>query len=162
MKKGLMISSAIVVACIMAIAHPQGSTANIVLTDNGSGGYQDATAASTIPYLTLGGIGTESPCFSGASPAVCGASVSGAVAIPQNSGSPTDLVVETTAVTANSQILLTPNPAAMISGVTCGTNTGTNGVVNSITGISPGSSFTIRHYGAVGADLACLNFLIVN
>jgi hypothetical protein len=52
-------------------------------------------------YGPLNGLATASNCSSSASPAVCGSAVSGSVAVP---ASVTTEVVNTTAVTANSQI----------------------------------------------------------
>lgn len=103
----------------------------------------------------------SAPCSNGASPAVCGSSVAGSVAIPTGVAT-IALTVNTTAITANSQILITSDASVTISGVTCNTNTATVDIANYITTRTPGANFTVQHTGTISTNPLCISFLIVN
>lgn len=97
---------------------------------------------------------TLSNCTSSASPSVCGSASSGAVSILNPA---TSVVVDTTAVTANSNIqVMFDSSLSTRLGVTCtATNPG-----YTITARSPGVSFTIT--ATPGANSACFTYWIVN
>lgn len=126
-----------------------------------SGSTQNALAEAG--RITSGGVfqmalyATATNCASGASPAVCGAASSGAVALPAGG---TTLTVNTTAVNAVSRILITENTTVGTElSVTCNTT-----VVRTyaVTTITAGTSFVITTSGAPVTDPACLSFMIVN
>lgn len=102
---------------------------------------------------------TETNCANGASPAVCGSAASGAVAIP--AGLNQTLVVNTSAVTANSRIYLTIDESLTISGVTCNTtlSTLTQPVVTARTA---GTSFTMQLSGTTTTNPPCVSYLVVD
>lgn len=102
---------------------------------------------------------TETNCANGASPAVCGSSSSGAVAIP--AGLNQTLVVNTTAVAANSRILLTIDESLVISGTTCNTtlSTLTQPVVTARTA---GTSFTMQLSGTTATNPPCVSYLVLD
>lgn len=113
---------------------------------------------TTVPgILSIGSLTTTSNCNSTASPAVCGSAPAGSVALA-NGG--TTLVVNTTAVTANSQIFVMEDSSlATRLGITCNTGTGRNYVINART---PGTSFTIKSSNAPVLNKACLSYWIAN
>lgn len=113
---------------------------------------------TTIPgILSIGSFTTTSNCNSTTSPAVCGPAPAGSVALA-NGG--TTLVVNATAVTANSQIFIMEDPSlATRLGITCNTGTGRNYVISART---PGTSFTIKSSNAPILTKACLSYWIVN
>ena len=95
-------------------------------------------------------------CTSGASPAVCGASVVGAVAV---AAAATSLVVNTTAVTAKSRIVLTMDSSLGSDlGITCNT---TN-IAAWVSARTAGTSFTITTASGPVTNAMCLNFHILN
>lgn len=100
---------------------------------------------------------TSTNCASGASPAVCAAASSGAVALPAGG---TTLTVNTTAVNAASRIQITENTTVGTElSVTCNTT-----VIRTyaVTTITAGTSFVITTSAAPVTNPACLSFLIVN
>lgn len=99
---------------------------------------------------------TGTNCNSSASPAVCGSAASGSVAIPAGA---TTLQVNTTAVTANSQIQLTNDDSLGTRlGVTC--NTTINQInVSARTG---NSNFTITVSAAPITNPECISYTIIN
>lgn len=110
--------------------------------------------ASTSGPVTIHSIAPA--CYSSASPAVCAASAAGAVTIAAGA---TTKVVNTTAVTANSQILLTFDSSLGTKlGVTCNTTLATPYV----TARTPGTSFTITVGSAPAANPACYSYSILN
>ena len=120
---------------------------------NGVAGGNSWKSTSSVAYLTdtncqLGGAsGTNSP-------AACGAAAAGAVAIP---ASQTSYVVNTTAVTANSHIIvqqLTDNSG--ISTATC--NSGATNPVQSTR--TAGTSFTIALTSV--ASVTCIQYWIID
>src|SRR6202012_1335321 len=85
---------------------------------------------------------TVSNCSNGASPAVCGTAAAGAVALPTGTGS--TIVVDTTAVTANSEIFLDVDDSVTISGTTSNTTLATLvGTPLVVTARTAGTSFTV-------------------
>jgi hypothetical protein len=95
-------------------------------------------------------------CTSGASPAVCGASVVGAVAV---AAAATSLVVNTTAVTAKSRIVLTMDSSLGSDlGITCNT---TN-IAAWVSARTAGTSFTITTASGPVTNAMCLNYTILN
>jgi hypothetical protein len=109
---------------------------------------------------TLKTIGTATNCSSAASPAVCSSAASGSVALP--TGTNPTLVVNTTAVTANSQILLTVDESLGTKlSVTCNTTLSTllNPVVTARTAAT---SFTFTIGAVIAANPACVSYTIIN
>ena len=102
---------------------------------------------------------TASNCSSGASPAVCGSARAGSVAVP--TGATPTLVIDSSAVTANSEILLNVDESATIAGTTCNTTLAT--LVNPVvTARSAGTSFTIQMNSTLATNPACVDYQIVN
>lgn len=97
-------------------------------------------------------------CTSATSPAVCSVAPAGSVAVP--TGTNATLVVNTTAVTANSQVLLMYDSSLGTKlGVTC--NTG----IPALYGVSArtaGTSFTISLPVIVATNPTCFSYLIIN
>jgi hypothetical protein len=106
--------------------------------------------------LTPALIGTLSNCSSSASPAVCGSAASGSVAIGASS---TSVVVDTTAVTTNSQIVVTFDTSLGTKlGVTCN-KTAQQPYVSERTA---GKNFTISVASTFSGHPGCFSYLIVN
>jgi len=103
---------------------------------------------------------TATVCSNAASPAVCAAAAAGAVAIP--TGVNPTLVVNTTAVTANSTILLTPDDSVTIAATTCNSTLATLVGGMAVTARTPGTSFTISYNGTINVNKLCVGFSIVN
>lgn len=103
---------------------------------------------------------TTGNCSSSASPAVCAASSAGTVALP--TGTNPTLQVNTTAVTANSIILLTVDESLGTKlSVTCNTTLST--LVNPVvTARSGGASFTFTIGAIIATNPACVSYLILN
>jgi hypothetical protein len=100
--------------------------------------------------------GTEGQCFSSASPAVCGALIDGFVTIPAGSSS---VVVDTTAVTANSVISLTFDVTQSSNlGVTCNTTA----QAPYISARTAGTSFSISVPSNFSTNPGCIGFHIRN
>lgn len=99
---------------------------------------------------------TATVCASAASPAVCATAASGSVAVPVAG---TTLVVNTTRVTANSQIQLAFDSSlgARLS-ATC--NTAIN--QPSVSARTAGTSFTITMASALSVNPDCISYTIVN
>lgn len=128
-------------------------TSGCPLTSTGS-----AVLWNCSPTLTT--LKTATNCSSGASPAVCAAASSGSVALP--TGTNPTLVVNTTAVTANSQILLTVDESLGTKlGVTCNTTLSTllNPVVTARTAAT---SFTFTIGAVIASNPACVSYTIIN
>jgi hypothetical protein len=114
---------------------------------------------TTLPgTVAIGTLTTTANCISGVSPAACGSAPSGSIAIP-NGGS--TVVVNTSAVTANSQIFVQEDQSLGTRiGVTCNTSLGKTFVVSSRI---PGSSFTIKTSNIPGgSNKVCLSYWVVN
>jgi hypothetical protein len=101
---------------------------------------------------------TASNCANGASPAVCGSAAAGSVAIP---AAGTSLTVNTTAVTANSQIVIQQDDSLGTRlGITC--NSGILAGPTAITARTPGTSFTISVTTGLTINPVCLSYHILN
>jgi hypothetical protein len=99
---------------------------------------------------------TQTNCSSSASPAPCVSASAGSVTV---AASATTEVVNTTAITANSQVLLTfDSSLGTRLGVTCNTTA----VQGAISARTAGTSFTIKVPTAPSTDPACFSYEIVN
>jgi len=99
---------------------------------------------------------TQTNCSSTASPAACASASAGSVTV---AASATTEVVNTTAVTANSQVLLTFDSSLGTKlGVTCNTIP----VQGTISARTAGTSFTIKLPSAPSSNPACFSYEIVN
>jgi hypothetical protein len=99
---------------------------------------------------------TETNCSSNTSPAACGSAAAGSVIV---AASTVTEVVNTTAITANSQVLLTFDSSLGTKlGVTCNT-TAVQGTVSARTA---GTSFTIKLPTAPSTNPACFSYEILN
>ena len=145
-----------------------GTSANEVLGSNqfnnpatpvvrGSG----VTFASDYQKIVGSTYATTSNCSSSAAPAVCGSAAAGSVVLP--TGAAPTTVVDTTAVTANSQIFLNVDDSlgSQLS-VTCNTTTAQVGNPAFVTARTAGTSFTIQTSSTVGTNPICVSYLIVN
>lgn len=95
-------------------------------------------------------------CTSGASPAVCGASVVGGVAV---AAAATSLVVNTTAVTAKSRIVISMDSSLGSDlGITCNTAN----IAAWISARTAGTSFTITTASGPVTNPMCLSYHILN
>ena len=84
------------------------------------------------------------------------------MAVPTGTTSET-LVVDTTAVTANSVILLTSDETLGTKlSVTCDTTLSEAAGALLVTARSAGTSFTITHNGTITTNPVCLNYTILN
>jgi hypothetical protein len=133
----------------------------------GCAGFSNTSAAGSGPVgirgplmwatqLKTGSESTMSQCFSSASPAICGSNIDGFVAIPAGSSS---VVVETTAVTAKSEISLTfDTTQGKNLGVTC------NSVPQQpyISARATGRSFTISVPSSFSRNPGCIGFHLRN
>ena len=116
------------------------------------------TTTTTFPgTISLGKATTVSNCNSTTTPASCGSAPAGSVALPTGGST---LVVNTTAVTTNSQIFITEDSSLDSRlGITCNTGTNRNYSVNAR---SDGTSFTIKSSVRPFINKACLSYWIVN
>lgn len=114
-------------------------------------------ATTTIATLVTTKQSTSDNCNSTASPATCGSAAAGSVAMATGGST---LVVNTTAVTANSQIFVMEDQSLGTRlGITCNTGTGRNYVISARTS---GASFTIKSSNNPVTNKACLSYWIVN
>ena len=113
---------------------------------------------TTIPgTISFGKAVTVTNCNSTASPATCGSAPSGSVAMAAGG---TTLLVNTAAVTGDSQILITEDSSLGTRlGITCNATTGR---VYSIGARVVGSSFTIKSSAKPVTNRACLSYWIIN
>lgn len=103
--------------------------------------------------------GTISNCASSASPALCGASTMGAVAVA--AGTNPTLVVDASGVTANSEIFLVEDQSLGTRlSVTC--NTAALPTSTVVTARTAGTSFTFQVNGTFTTNPVCYNFAIYN
>ena len=132
-----------------------GNTLNVLVPQINSNSIQAPTVSATTS-VTTPLYDTTTNCSSSASPAVCAVAPAGSVAIAAGA---TTVVVDTTAVTANSQILLTFDSSLGTKlGVTCNT-TYTAPWVSARTA---GTSFTITSSAAPVTNPACYSFVLLN
>jgi hypothetical protein len=135
--------------------HIRDYTTRGILIDNPSGSPTASIDANGLILAAL--FGTKTNCSDSAGAAACGAAAAGSVVID---ASATTVVVSTTAVTADSQILIQEDPSlATRLSVTCNTTTGRDYTVTARTG---GTSFTITASAAPTSNPACLSYVIVN
>jgi len=99
-------------------------------------------------------------CSSGVSPALCGAFVSGSVAIP--TGANPTLVVDDTAVIASSRIVIAVDDTTAPGGVTCNSTLATLAISPVVTARTPGTSFTLSYSGTITTNPVCVNYVIYN
>jgi hypothetical protein len=123
-----------------------------------------ATAASSYDFTLTTGlkfpfIQSSTNCSSAATPAVCGSAMSGSVVVAAGA---TTVVVDTTAVTANSQILLTFDSSlgTKLGSITCNTTFDQPWV----TARTAATSFTVTvtNVPVGGANPVCLSYQIIN
>lgn len=111
----------------------------------------------SVGTVTATAIKTSSVCNSSASPATCSSASSGSVAMATGGST---LVVNTTAISANSQILITEDSSlGSRLGITCNTTTGR---VYSVSSRTAGTSFTIKSSANPATNKACLSYWIIN
>ena len=115
---------------------------------------------TVVKSVSAGTYQTASACASGASPAVCGSAAAGSVAVP--TGANPTLVVDTTAVTANSQIFLQVDDSGTVTATTCDTNTTQLAFPHFITARTAATSFTITVAGTVTTHPLCMHYMIIN
>jgi hypothetical protein len=147
------------------------TTPNLSIIDRGTLGGQTVNQAGGGPagmqgntvwgvvgqYATLKSL---TNCSSSASPAVCGSAMAGSVAVP--TGATPTLVVNTTAVTANSQIFLNIDEGLGTKlSVTCNTTLATL-VQPVVTARTAATSFTIQVNATLAVNPACVSYMIVN
>lgn len=104
---------------------------------------------------------TTTNCSNAASPAVCGSAAAGAVAIPTGVTSVV-LVVNTTAITANSRITLTSDDSLTIAATTCNSTLATLVGGLAVTARTAGTSFTITYNGTIATNPLCVSYSIIN
>ena len=113
------------------------------------------------PVALVNTILTGTNCASGASPAVCGSAAAGGVAVP--AGSNSTLVVDTSAVTSTSQIMLQEDETIGTAlSVTCNTTLASTAVEPVVTARTGGVSFTITLSGTTSVNPVCLSYVVVN
>lgn len=105
--------------------------------------------------------GTATRCSDAGSPAMCVDAASGDVALPTGITS-VSLVVNTTAVTANSAIHLQADDSLIIAATTCNSILATLVGGMAITARTPGTSFTITYSGTIATNPLCLSYSILN
>jgi hypothetical protein len=111
---------------------------------------------------SAGGFSTPTNCSSSASPAVCAAASAGSVAIPTGVTS-VALTVNTSAVTANSQILMFPDDTLGTKlGVTCNSTLATLVGGMAITNRTAGTSFEVTYNGTIATNPLCASYVVVN
>lgn len=99
---------------------------------------------------------TSSNCSSSASPAACGSAAGGSIVVAAGTSS---VVVDTSGVTANSQILLTFDSSLGTKlGVTCNATP----IMPIVSARSPGTSFTIQLAAAPETHPACYSYVLLN
>ena len=105
---------------------------------------------------------TASNCASALSPAVCGSAAAGSVLIPTGTTSST-LTVNTTAVTANSQIVFYPDDSLGTRlSTTCNSTLATLVGGSFVSARTPGTSFTITFNGTILTNGVCGSYTIIN
>jgi hypothetical protein len=137
---------------IGSISTPWGTPGSIGAATPGSGKF--TTLASGTNCAAVGTAATTSL-------VACSAAAAGAFSCATNASAGT-CVISTTAVTANSEIFITPNDAegARLS-VTCNTGLTTPSAAPLLASKSAGTSFTIN-LGTVTTNPACFDYFIIN
>lgn len=140
----------------------------IVCAASGTGGSDVCYSVDASDVTHIGGpagiaaalYSTSSVCLQNQSPAACGGSPTGSVVIP---AAATSVVVNTSAVTAHSQILLTEDSSlGTLLGATCNTQSLLTLGVPKVTARTPGASFTIGLEVAPTSNPLCISYSIVN
>jgi hypothetical protein len=132
----------------------------LVSISGDSAQFNPSTGRNYTGLLTT--INTATNCSSSASPAVCGSAAAGSIAIPTGTVSST-LTVNTTAVTANSQIFFYPDDSLGTKlGVTCNSTLSTLVGGSAITARTAGTSFQITFNGTIATNPVCGSYSIVN
>jgi hypothetical protein len=148
-----------------------GGTTGIIYQD-GSGNTHMSNANTGTGSLMIDGSGggamnagtynTNTNCSSSASPAICVRAAAGSVAIPTGVTNVT-LTVNTTAVTANSQIfLLSDDSLGTKLGVTCNSTLATLVGGMAVTARTAATSFTVTYNGTIATNPLCVSYFIVN
>ncbi len=134
------------------------STGNHLNYTASTGAFSCGTSTPASPTLTT--VVTAGNCSSSASPAVCSSSAAGSVVIAAGA---TTVQVNTSAVTANSQIFVFPDETLGTKlGVTCNSTLATAASGLAITARSAGTSFTVSTTATIAVNPVCLSYLIVN
>lgn len=149
-------------------------SSNFYFTPEGSrnGVFRDSSFGTQATYGTTGWtfnnaitapkLLTASNCASAAAPAVCGSASAGSVLIPTGTTSST-LTVNTTQVTANSQIVFYPDDTLGTRlSTTCNSTLSTLVGGSFISARTPGTSFTITFNGTILTNGVCGSFVITN
>lgn len=120
-------------------------------------GYNGSDSICFLGVCQFAGYATTTNCSSAASPAVCGSAAAGSVSIAVSA---TSVVVDTTAVTANSQILvLWDSSLSSKLGITCNSAFASSPFVSART---PGTSFTLSIVSAPVTNPYCYSYSIIN
>jgi hypothetical protein len=128
---------------------------------NTSGSTTSHFSGSKVNILTNGTItATACTAATSAGAVACGANIIGSVGVP--TGTNPTLVVNTTAVTAASQIFLTSDDSATVTSTTCNTTLATITVTPAVTARTAGTSFTITVPAVVATYPVCVNYWVVN
>lgn len=134
-------------------------TERVRVISTGNVGIGTATPGSTLSVngrASANLFGSETNCSSSAGPAVCAAAAAGSVIIP---AAGTDVTVNTTAVTANSQIFVIFDQSLGTKlGVTCNSTTANPHIGARVAG----TSFTIHANVAPVTNPACFSYFIIN
>jgi hypothetical protein len=134
---------------------PNTGTAPQTISDANLANYKVGAFSSTGLVMP-----TSLHCYSSASPAVCNAAPVGSVVIAAGA---TSVVVDTSAVTANGQILLTEDSSLGTDlGVTCNTQSLLAVGVPKVTARVAGTSFTVGIEVGPTTNPMCLSFSIIN
>jgi len=144
------------------LRHPNsvpGVSAMVISRTNGNVGIGTPTPGSTLSVngrASANLFGSETNCSSSAGPAVCAAAAAGSVIIP---AAGTDVTVNTTAVTANSQIFaIFDQSLGTKLGVTCNSTTANPHIGARVAG----TSFTIHANVSPITNPACFSYFIIN
>lgn len=114
--------------------------------------FQEGLLANTV--------GTTTICSARAGNANCGQAAAGSIAVAAGSST---LVVTTGAVTANSQILITPDTSLDAKlGITCNKNPAQAFVAFGITARDPGRSFTLSLASPASGGPNCYSYAVIN
>jgi hypothetical protein len=134
----------------------------ILVGGGGTGGVWSGGAINAAGQVNGATYATATNCSSSASPAVCGSAAAGSVALPTNAVS-SSIVVNTTAVTANSQIFaFADDTLGTKLSVTCNSTVATLVGGLTISARTAGTSFTIANNVAVVTNPLCLSYHIIN
>lgn len=141
----------------LQLGTPGGIRATILASGNvGIGTTAPGSLLSVNGRASANLFGSETNCSSSAGPAVCAAAAAGSVIIP---AAGTDVTVNTTAVTANSQIFaIFDQSLSTRLGVTCNSTTANPHIGARVAG----TSFTIHANVSPVTNPACFSYFIIN